>query len=130
MANAQCQLEGKKVIQVAVVGNPEAAVEAARKGFAVLGLEKELDRTVSRYGTFILYGRERGKLTVFFKDPVEAASKMVDSSDIVIIGGGKMADLVKSICLSKGKPFVEGTGKDVVDKVKEKLVRFNLFGVK
>ncbi len=118
------------MIQVAVVGNGEAAVEAARKGFAVLGVEPELDRQVSSTGHYILFGRKRGKLTVVCGDTVEAISKMVDSADIVIVGEGSLAELTKKVCTLKGKPFVEGSGKDAVNRVREKLVKFNLFGVK
>jgi hypothetical protein len=119
------------VIQLAVVGDSEAALQAAKKGLAVLGVEPELETHVAKVGgTFVLFGRNECKLSVVFDNPVDAASKMVDSADMIIIGKGRLARLVKDIASMKDKPYVEGKGLEAVEKAKEKLVRFNLFGVK
>jgi len=119
------------MIQVAVVGDPEAAFYAAKKGFAVLGIEPELESHVARAGgTFIFFGNRKCKLSVIFNNVVDAASKMVDSAEIVLLGKGKLAGFVKQIAETKGKQYVQGKGKDTVEKAKTKLVRFNLFGVK
>jgi hypothetical protein len=119
------------VIQIAVVGDPQAAFYAAKKGFAVLGLEPELESHVAKAGgVFIFFGGRKAKLSIVFSNIVDAASKMVDSAELVIIGKGKLAKFVKQIAETKGKQYVEGKGKDAVEKAKERLVRFNLFGVK
>ena len=119
------------MIQIAVVGDPKAAFYAAKKGFAVLGIEPELESHVAKAGgTFILFGNRKSKLVIRFNNVVDAASKMVDSAEIVIIGKGKLASFVNQIAETKKKQVVKGTGKDAVEKAKTKLVRFNLFGVK
>jgi len=119
------------VIQVAVVGDPEAAFHAAKKGLAVLGIEPELESHVSKAGgVFIFFGDRKCKLSVVFNNVADAASKMVDSAEIVIIGKGRLAEFTKRVAEIKGKQYVEGRGKDAVEKAKEKLVRFNLFGIK
>jgi len=119
------------MIQMAVVGDSEAAYYAARKGFAVLGLEPKLETHVAKAGgLFILFGTEETKLNIVFRDTVDAASKMVESANVVIIGKGELAKFVKKMCDMKDIKYVEGTGEDVVEKAKESLVRFNLFGTK
>lgn len=119
------------MIQIAVVGDPKAAFYAAKKGFAVMGIEPELESHVAKAGgTFIFFGQRKCKVSIVFNNIVDAASKMVDSAELTIIGKGKLANFVKQIAETKKKQYVEGTGKDVVEKAKTKLVRFNLFGVK
>lgn len=118
---------------MAVVGDAEAALFAAKKGFAVLGVEPELESHVARVGgTFVFFGSRTAdaKLSVVFDNAVDAASKMVDSAEMIVVGKGRMAELVREIADMKDKPYVEGTGQEVVEKAKEKLVRFNLFGTK
>ncbi|MBR9689313.1 MAG: hypothetical protein GOV01_00215 [Candidatus Altiarchaeota archaeon] len=119
------------MIQIAVVGSTSAAFHAAKKGFAVFGIEPELESHAAKAGgLFILFGVEETKLNIKFRDKVDAASKMIESADIVIIGKGQNAKFVKQMCDLKGIKYVEGTGEDVVEKAKERLVRFNLFGTK
>ena len=119
------------MIQIAVVGDKEAAFYAAKKGFAVLGIEPELESHVAKAGgTFVFFGERKCKLSIVFNNVVDAASKMVDSAEIVVIGRGKLANFVKQVAEIKGKQYVEGKGKDAVEKAKERLVRFNLFGTK
>ncbi|MBR9681084.1 MAG: hypothetical protein GOU98_04675 [Candidatus Altiarchaeota archaeon] len=119
------------MIQIAVVGDAKAAFYAAKKGFAVFGIEPELEsHTAKAGGLFILFGTEKTKLNIKFRDKVDAAGKMIESADMVIIGRGETAKFVKRMCDLKEIKYVEGTGEDVVEKAKEKLVRFNLFGTK
>lgn len=119
------------MIQVAVVGNTQAAFHAAKKGFAVLGIEPELETYVAKAGaTYIFFGKRKCKISIISKDVVDAASRMVDSAEIIVIGKGKLAKFVKQIADLKEKQYVEGKGKEAVEKAKTKLVRFNLFGAK
>jgi len=119
------------MIQVTVVGDKEAAFLSAKKGFVVLGVETTLEEEVRRAGgTFIYFGTENGSVRVHFENMAEALTKAIESSDIVIIGGGPYAEIAKKIAGLLNKPYVEGKGKEVVDKALEKLVRFNLFGKK
>lgn len=119
------------MIQVAVVGGKDAAFHAAKKGFVILGIEPELESSVKKAGgTFIFFGKKKSALTINFNNIVDAASKMVESSDLLILGRGNLSKFVKKIADIKLKPVVEGSGKDVVEKAAEKLVRFNLFGTK
>ena len=119
------------MIQVAVVGDGDAAFHAAKKGFVVLGIESKLARQVSRAGgTFILFGKKKESLTISYENIVDAASKMVESSDLLILDKSDLAKFVKKIAEIKYKPCVEGKGQEVVEAAAEKLVRFNLFGTK
>ncbi len=119
------------MIQIAVVGDGDAAYHIAKKGFAVIGVEPEIESHVSRAGgTFIFFGKKQCKLNIFFNNLVDAISKMVESADLIIIGQGEIGKFVKKIADLKRKPYVEGTGKAAMEKAAEKLIRFNLFGTK
>jgi len=119
------------MIQVAVVGDGEAAFHLSKKGFVILGVESAIESHVSKVGgTFIFFGKKQCKVNIYFNDLIDAISKMVESSDMIIIGPGKLGKFVKKVADIKRKPYVEGKGKAVMELATEKLVRFNLFGTK
>lgn len=119
------------MIQVAVIGDGDAAFYAAKKGFVVLGVEPELGKHVRKAGgVFVLFGKKKDSLTVSYDNIVDAISKMIESSDLLIVDGGSLSEFAKKIAEIKHKSFVEGKGQDVVEEAAEKLVRFNLFGKK
>jgi len=119
------------MIQAAVVGDEEAAFFAAKRGFVVLGMEEKLQEVVKKAGgIFILFGNGEADIKIVTDNPAEAAELMVKSADVVIVGNGGYCELVKEIAQVLSKPFVEGSGKEVVEKAVEKLVRYSLFGKK
>ena len=119
------------MIHIGVVGNRNTAIEASKRGFAVLTLEPEIEEAVrSIGGRAVLIGDSDTSVRIAVGSVPEAALMLVKSSHILVLCGGPHKTLVKTIAKSLKKPFIEGKGGSAINQAKEWIVRYNLFGKK